>query len=443
MNKYIIAILIAIVAISTFPTPTLAAPLTLDQCIKRGMTHNPEVTAYHLAIDEANEGINEAWGAFLPTLSASYNYNQLSNGNSGERDTDYLDQDSNSFSCRLTQPIFTGLSGVAGLKRARKSEQYRRAELRYVQQQLTQKIRSSFYALLHAEQRTLQWQASVQRLEQQQQIATAWVEQQLAPRLHKLEIEVELSNARHELIRSTSEQAIAAAQLREWLSLEPQSDVQLSGTLYDKVAAPCISLEDCLDLALKRPELKMSQINVEIARQDAKMILARNLPQAQVDASWTDYQREYDNSNYPEDDRDYYSVSFNISIKPFQGGRNLFAWRKQRIAVDRQQQLQARQRHAIISEVQTRYQQLNESRARIKNAVDTLTAATEAYQLATKSAELGVVSLNDLLDAELRLTRAEINKINAQYALCSARVQLQYAIGFVSDYSNDYILYNA
>ena len=426
-------IIIILCVLLTLPCFSFAAPLTLQQCLERGMTHNPEVTAYRLAVDEANEGINEAWGAFLPTFSASYNYNQLSNGNSGERDTDYLDQDSTSFSCRLTQPIFTGLSGLAGLKRARQSERYRRAELRYVQQQLTQKIRSSFYALLHAEQRTLQWQESVQRLEQQQNIATAWVEQQLAPRLHKLEIEVELSNARHELIRSTSEQAIAMAQLREWLSLDPHAEVQISGTLYDNVAAPCTSLEDCLELALKRPELEMSQINVEIARQDAKMILARNLPRAQIDASWTDYQREYDESRYPEDDRDYYSVSFNISIKPFQGGRNLFAWRKQRIAIDRQQQLQARQRHAIISEVQTRYQQLVESRARIKNATDTLTAATEAYQLATKSAELGVVSLNDLLDAELRLTRAEITRINAQYALCSARVQLQYATG-VGDY---------
>jgi len=410
------------------PCPCFASTLTLEQCINRGLTHNPEVEAYRLAIDEASEGINEAWGAFLPTLSISYNYNQLSNGSSGEQDSDYLDQNSNSFSCRLTQPIFNGFSGVAGLKRARQSKQYRQSELHYMQRQLIREISVSFFNLLHARQRVIKWQDSVQRLEQQSEIARSWVEQRLAPRLRLLDIGVELSNARHELIRSQSDEAIAIAQLRAWLVLDRDDVMRVSEDLYDDIiGSPCASLDICIEQSLERPVLKLAKLNVEMARQDAKVILSRNLPQAQIDASWTDYQRDYDESRYHDDDRDYYSVAFNVSMKLFQGGRNLSAWRKQRIAINRHKQMLSHQRLTIVSDVQTRYQQLVESRARIKTAQDRLVKAKAAYELTEKSAELGVVSLGDLLDSEIRLTNAEITHIDSQHSLQLALVNLQYA----------------
>ena len=418
------------------PALTIAAPITpvttftLDQCISYGLTHNPEIKAYRLAVDAAGQGINQAWGAFLPTLSISYNNTDLSNGTSGERDSDYLDQQSETLSYRLTQPLFTSFSGIAGLKRARQSKQYRQAELQYMQQQLVRETSLAFYELIHANQLVDQRQASVARLEQQATIVTAWVAQQLAPKLRQLEVNVELSNARQQYIQATTQQVIARAKLREWLALNPQQPLTVAGTLTQDVIDPCTDVAACIAQAQRqRPEITMAQRNIDIARQDAKIILARNLPQAQLDASWVDYQRVYDESRYPDDDRDYYSVTLNLSIRPFQGGRNISAYRQQNITVDRYQQLLAKQKNAITTEVQTRYQQLAASRAHINNAQITLTAADEAYRVAFKSAELGVVSLDDLLNAELRLSRAEITLIESYHALQQAHILLTTAIG--------------
>jgi len=428
LNKYIVAIIIAI-TISTSPTLASAAPLTLNQCIQHGLTHNPEIKAYQFSVDEAQQGINEAWGSFLPTLSINYGITQLSNGASGERDTDYLDQESDTLSCRLTQPLFTSFSGMAGLKRARQSREYRTTELRYMQQQLVREISITFYDLLYAQQLSNQWLVSVERLKQQATIASAWVEQQLAPKLRLLEINVELSNARQQYIQATTKKSIASARLSEWLALDVGQDINIDGTLTEQVVDPCATIADCIIQSQQRAELKLAQLNIDMARQDAKMIRARNLPQAQIEASWVDYQRDYDQSSYPDDDRDYYSVTLNLSFKPFQGGRNISAWRKQKIAVDRYHQMQLRQKNAITTEVQTRYHQLIESRARIVNANQTLIAATEAYQFASKSAELGVVSIDDLLNAELRLTRAEISLVDSYHALQQSRVYLDSAVG--------------
>jgi outer membrane protein TolC len=403
-------------------------PLTLQECIERGLEYNPEINAYRLASEEAERGIEEAWGAFLPTLSLNYSYNKLSNNASNERDNDYLDQNSNSFSTRLTQPLFTGFSGVAGLKRARANKKYREAELRYIKNRLIREVSVSYYNLLYAQRRTLKWRESVSRLEEQQDIAKAWVEQRLAPQLRLHEIAAELSNARHELTRAISDQAIARAKLREWLALHPGEDVDIEGNLDDLAAKPCSDLQTCIEEALSnRPEIELSRMNIEMARQDAKAILARNLPRAELDAAWTDYQREYD-TNYPEDERDYYSVTLNLSMKPFQGGRNISAWRKQRIVIDRYRQQLANQRNTIVAEVSSSFEEINQGEARIKDARKAIEHARAAYQVASKSAEMGMFSLEDLLDAELRLTRAELKLTDAYVATQRATAGLKYAI---------------
>lgn len=424
-----LALLTLLISLSAPLPPALAAvPMSLDECIQRGLEYNPEINAYELAGEEADRGIEEAWGAFLPTLSINYSYNKLQNNATNERDNDYLDQNSNSFSTRLTQPLFTGLSGIAGLKRARANKEYREAELRYIKNQLVREISISYYNLLYAQRRTRQWEESVSRLEEQQQIATAWVEQRLAPQLRLHEIAAELSNARHELTRAISDQAIARAQLREWLALHPAEDIDIKGELKNLGAKPCPDLDTCIETALnQRPEIDLSRMNIEMARQDAKAIRARNLPRVELDAAWTDYQREYD-TNYPEDKRDYYSLTLNLSMKPFQGGRNISAWRKQRIAVARYQQQLANQRNTIITEVNTSFEQLNQGHARIKDAKKTIEHARAAYDVATKSAEMEMYSLDDLLNAELRLTRAELKLTDAYVATRRATAELNYAL---------------
>ena len=428
MKFKIITILLLIIFL---PFLAGAAPLTLEQCIEQGLAYNPDVEIYRLSVDEETEAVHEAWGAFLPTLSASYNYSELSNSGKREFDKDYLDQNSDSLSLRLSQPLFTGFAGVAGVKRAHLSREYREIEFRYMKQQLVQEVSTSFYNCVLNQQLVEKWRESITRLEQQSDIVTAWVKQELASRLRLLAVNVELSNARHELIRVQSELDISKARLRQWLNLDPLQDLQLSGDLISHYDNLSLTLEDYLTAALEqRLELQLSKLQIGMAEQDVKSILARNLPQAKIDATWVDYHREYDvSTRYPDEDRSYYGVYFNLSISPFQGGRNLSAWRRQKIAVNRYRQQLIKQRHAITTDVEIRYQQLTESRARISNAKDTLAEATQAYQFSLKSAELGVVSIADVLDAELRLSRAEVNLIDSKYALQMATVQLNYAVG--------------
>lgn len=412
------------------PILAAAGPLTLDQCIARGLAFNPEIKAYQLAVSGAGEGINEARGDFLPTLTLSYGYSQISGGGSNERDNDYLDQESNSYSVRLSQPLFSGLSGIAGLQKARQSKRYREYELQRAKHRLVREIRTSYFDILLAKEMIAKWSDSVARLEKQRLIAKAWVDVELEPRIRLLEVDVELADARQQLVSAEAGLNKARARLEELLALDSGEPPELAGTLEATGADPCTAIGPCLDRALQqRPELGMAGLNIDMAHQEAKIILARNLPRADLDASWNDYQRDYDENTFVDEQRDYYNLMLNISVQPFQGGRNLSAWRQQRIAIERLHSQREKLRLEIATEVKVHFAQLEESHGRLTVANEGLIQAREAYRVASRSVEVGVASLKDLLTAELLLTRAEINRINAEHALQIARLQLVYVIG--------------
>ncbi len=423
-------VLVSIILLLVSPALACAASLTLDQCLERGVEFSPLMESYRIAVEEADEGVNEAWGAFLPTLSADYNYTELENNGSANLDRDYLTSKTNNFQARLSQPLFSGMAGIAGLKKARESKVYREYELQSVQQQVVREIRTSFSDILLGKQLVSKWRESVDRLENQEKIANAWVAQELAPRLRLLEIAVELSSARQNLVQAETSLAIAETKLKEWLDLQSDEQFSIVGSLQHSVPVSCRAAESCLEQALlKRPELKLSELNISMAREEVKMIRARNLPKASFDAGWVDYERDYDTDLLDKEERDYYTLSLNLSVRPFQGGRNIFAYRKQLLTIKRFESERDRRKNGIVTEVNTGLQQLLEGESRVRDATGRVAEASEAYNVATRSAKLGVLSLDDLLNAELRLTQAEINKINAEHALLFAQIQMNFVVG--------------
>ncbi len=425
MYKFTVSLILFLAS----PMLACAAALTLDQCIERGMEFNPQVQAYRIAVDEADEQVYEAWGAFLPTLSADYGYTELENTGTADLDRDYLTSTTNKFQARLSQPLFTGMAGLAGLKKSRESKTYREYELQSMQQQLVREIRTSFNDILLGKRLVSKWTESVERLQNQEKIAEAWVAEEMAPHLRLLEIAVELSNARQHLVHAETGLAIAEAKLKEWINLQSDKQFTIVGSLQNSIPVSCHVAESCLEQAFnKRPELTLSELNISMAREEVKIIRARNLPRASFDASWIDYERDYDTDQLTQEKRDYYTLSLNLSVRPFQGGRNIFAYRRQLLSIKRFEYERDRRKNGIVTEVRTSLQQLLEGDSRVKDATSSVEESSEAYHFATRSVKLGVLSLEDLLTAELRLTQAEISKINAEHALKLAQIQLSYVV---------------
>jgi len=404
--------------------------LTLDQCLTRGLADNHQVKAYRLAVRAGQEGIYESYGAFLPTLSLNYGKSKLENNGDLGTQVDSLSQKNDTLTVRLSQPLYTGLAGLSGLKRARQSHTYHEYDLQLIEHQLVREIKIRFYEILQSEQLITKWIESVDRLERQQKIAQAWVVQKLAPHQRELEVAVKLANARQELSGAEASLAIAKARLSEWIALPPGGTLSIDGNLTQLSSNSCPSVESCLEQAMsQRPELQISKLNISIAQQDANIIRSRNLPQISFDASWVDHRREYDVDKFGRDNQEYYTLALNLSMRPFQGGKTIFAYKRKKIEIQRLKQVQYQEKNSIITEVKTRYHQLIAAKSRLASAIIGVDQAREAYHFAEQSSKLGVTSLEDLLLSEILLTRSEINRIKVLYELQQVRAWLDYTIG--------------
>lgn len=407
-----------------------AEPLDLQACITRALAENSQLKAYALGVGEAREDVRGAWGDFLPTLGLSYGKNKLINDSAVERDADYLDQRSNSSTLTISQPLFSGFSGVAGVKRSNLSLEHQKLQLHSIQAQVIREIRRDFYGVLQSQALLDLWEAAITRLERQKEIANAWYERQLATRLRLLEVEVELSSAIQQRDAARSSLAAARARMAHWLALPTPDELVLDGSLEQDGESSFPTLEECLEIARReRPDLGMAAINIGVAEQEKVQVAARSLPRVDLEGSWTDYTRDYENIRYPDDQRDYYSVSLRVSFQPFQGGKNIFAWRRQGLTVEKMRQLQLETAKGIDTEVRTAFSLWQDSEARLTASADTLRQATEAWKFAERALELGVGSLRDMLDAELRRTRAEITRLDALLYRQRTKTDLAYAIG--------------
>lgn len=444
------------------------ATYSLDQCIVRALRENLELKAFLHGIEEGDEGINEALADFLPTIGVTYGDTQTKNNRRSidmaliknedykepetdkekeeadklfklyEREATFAPNTNKGLALRLTQPLFSGFSSVLGLVKAKRTKEYRKFELHAAQQRLVADIRSNYFNKQRARILVEQLQESEKRLEQQKAIVAAWVQQKLAIPLRLVEVSVELSDVRQRIIRAISEEDIAVAKLKELMAFTDEDALVLSGNLDDPQPNICTQLEECHEAALKqRTELVLAKLAIEIARQDADAALSRGLPQANLDLAKVESKTKYNDpvelgnefANYSNEEKDYMTVMLSISFFPFQGGKNIFTWRKQRATIEKMRQQLEKQRQSILTEVEIRLRQVKENSNALVVAKEAVAAAGDAYQMANRSAKLGMISLKELLDAELRLSEKEITLINSQHALMIAYTQLQSSVG--------------
>ncbi len=409
---------------------------SLNNCLQLALQKNPGLLALDRTIDQRRQEIYAALGAFFPTLSAQYNATDFNSDDYEEERGGGRSSLTNSLVLTLTQPVFNGFSGINRLRHAalqKESDHYRR---RLMRQRLIADIRTSYYNKLAAEAVRKNYQQSLDRLLEQLKISQAWVGQKLAPPLRVLEVKTRIAETRYQLSAARSNEATALSALRSAMMLPPDTAVRLSDSLNTPLKPICADRDRCAAMAARRPELTMAALAVDIARQNAHLTIARNLPEASITASWARGTIEYDkpyqtgaNLSHSEEDNDHWSVGFSLTFTPFQGGQNLFAWRAQKKNVA-SLELQLEQSYQDISnEIETRFLQREEALAAIAPAEEAVKEARLAWKMNFKFVKLGIVSLDDLLDAELELTRARNNLTEARRRLRLAETNLALASG--------------
>ena len=327
------------------------------------------------------------------------------------------------FSLTLAQPIFTfglnsNLKKIANLNYAASVCDF---ETKF--DEILFSVASSYYDLIYLEELLYVQQQNLERAENDKRIAELRFEAGQVPRFEVIRTDVAVKNAEEALIGTGKALKIAKLAWQRLLGVDEYiAPLKIDPSEIIPVV-PEISLEDAQMIALEeRPELKGLRIATDAAEIGASLKTLR--PDLRFIASYNVASEGTAFSN-----SESWRLMFNFNMPLWDGGKANAEFAQGKHQAEQLRIQVADLEELIKIEVAEVYLAIEESVERMKATAATLELAEEAKRMAEVGYKEGVVTLQDILAAEVDLAGAKANSIGAVYDYIKAKAKLGKAMG--------------
>jgi outer membrane protein TolC len=421
-------------------------PLSLRESIAAALDHTLTIRLVEREVQTAESARDRAFAEFLPTLSTFLDYTRKSEApdvelppalftalglpppNSPLRAT-LGGQDVSSLKLTLQQPLFAGLSITNTYRRAGATLDIARSRLRTAQHTLAFDVVRAYLAVLRAQKGEDLSVQQVKALETQAAQAQAFFEGGALPKNDALKAEVELANARQNLIHAQNQVELAKATFNYTLGRDLDDPVLLEELLEIQPLGP-IERRGAVQTAWeRRPELQEGVQAVEAARLGVEVAKGQRLPQLSAIGAYT---VDLVGGN-PSASADRWEVGGVLQWKPFQGGRVRAQVLEARIGRERAADALEQQRERVALEVKEAILTLMEAQLKIRVAEKAIQQAEENFRISLERYGAKITTSTEVVDAEALLTQARTNYFNAIYDHQLASFALRKATGVILD----------
>jgi len=417
------------------------APLTLEDAIARGMQYSARLAELEARQAGAAAAEAAAAAATLPILAAQAGYTRTNHVDEffiavPGRPPQFVYPDvPNNYRSRLDLqwPIFTAGRADA-LERAARGEANAAGEdLASARADLKLEITRAYWALVTAREAEQVVARSLASLDAHVNDLRARLDQGLIPPNDVLSAEAQRSRERVLSIESANARAVAEADLRRLIGGGGQT-LNLASPIVSCPLPPCgpagIGAKNPANQDSRSdPRRRGLELRLAAARDREAAIRAGGRPQIFVGGGF-DYARPNPRI-FPRVDRwdDAWDASVNVSWTLWDGGR--------RTADAAQADAAARALEARITdfdrqvafEVEARQLELDSARAAITAADDGVRSAVEARRVVAERYQAGVVTSTEVLDAEVAVLQAELDRTHAVANARLAEARLERALG--------------
>ncbi|CUU37441.1 MAG: TolC family protein [Armatimonadetes bacterium] len=264
---------------------------------------------------------------------------------------------------------------------------------------------------------------TVRRAETILQAVRAQAEVGTAPAKDVLQAEADLANARVQQIQARNALRLAETDLKRLLGWSAEKPLPALQKVENPATAPVSETLQALweQARRQRPDLRATELSAQSARLALEIARMNSLVQLRLSVSGF---REFD-----PDTRTQGQIQILASYPLFDGGllrANLReAEASYRGALFRLTQAE----RDAYAEVESAYLSVQETRERLSAAQLALAAAQRNYEAARDAFQEGAGTLIEVLTAQLALTTAQTNFVQAVYDSALADLQLRYATG--------------
>lgn len=426
--KNVLALTAALTVLCSQSVFAATLELDLDETIQRALLTNPNVKIAEYNRKAAKADYSAAKSA--RGISISVNHQTTRGGAADDMFSGGINigkgiGNSHSNSITASLPLFTGgeLQGQIGQAKANYRSMLSAEEQAYIEMKET--ATNGYFTMLDAGNMKTLCQESVDRLQAHLDNVIAQYNVGIVARADVLRSEVELANAKQDLISAENGYDVAEATLNNIIGTPLSTTLVLKDTLqyvpYDNDMAYCLAYSE-----EHRPELKQAEYGVDAA--EAALVTARSGHMPKISATAGNYWGG-DGSNWPGDDDENWAVGVTASMNIFDSG---VTWSKIHAAQEnlaKAKETQRQVKDAVELEVRTDYLGMREAEKRISTTQVAVAQAEEDYHIAVVRYQAGVGTNIDVMDAQVALTEAKTNYVKALYDYNTSKAALNTSMG--------------
>lgn len=408
---------------SAFAGETVA--LNLDDAMLRAFQTNPTVSIAKYELDSARASYNAARQSRGISVTASHQTKRYGNDDAVEVNGNWTKGIGNKHSNGLTAslPIFTGGKLSGQIQKAKANFKYNEIGVQRTYNEMRSTVTSGYFDMLQADNMQKLSAESVTRLEDHLKNVQAQYDVGVVAKADVLRSQVELADAKQDLIKAENQYQLAEASLNRIVGLPMDTNLKLDNilvyTAYDR------TMEDCLAYAAEhRPELEQAKQNVEAYKGALKVARSGHMPQVAASASqsWSD-------TNWPGDENGNWGVGVSVEMNVFDTGVTLSKIHGAEADLKNAEETYRDTVDSVNLDVRNNYLSLREAEKRIGNTKLAVEQADEDYRIAQLRYMSGVGTNTDVLDAQVALTKAKTNYTQALYDYNTSKTALETSIG--------------
>jgi outer membrane protein TolC len=423
-------------------------PLSLEEAISFGLQTSPGLHASRMKVEASAAKTREVSAGRLPVFKLGGGYTRLSQVPPFEVtlpvspspivvSQNYF----NNWSLRASvqQPVFTGFRIEAGAESARYIEKSAGLDLEKDRSDFIFAVKNAYWGLARAKEFEAVIGENISQVREHLKDVRAFFEQGLLTKNEVLRAEVQLSNTEIMSIDARNAVEVARTSLNSLIGLPLDEELELTTSAEslaakfppedragDEAAAPQSMLQTAI---ANRPELKSAEFRIKASEAGVRAAKAGYYPQVFLSGNY--YYLRPNARLMPAQDKFYgtWDIGIGVSLDVWNWGQT-----KSQTEQAKAQLAQARdsrkllEDQAVLEVTQSRLA-LAQAREKARVAGQAVAQADENLRMTRERFSQGVALNADVLDAEIYLLQAKLNRTQAAIDLVLAQARLQKALG--------------
>lgn len=396
--------------------------MTLEKCIELALGNNPQINSAFHDILASDARIKQVWSNYFPQLSWQTGYTrirQLQLSDALGRNLTFNYYTLGQITLQQMLYDFGVTQNQATIKRL-DYEAYK-TTLGATINDVIYQTKDAYYNLLYAFENKKVAQDTVDKFEMFYNQAKAFYEIGMNPKVDVTIAEVNLSNAKLQLIQADNAVNLAVARLNNIMGVPFIDQYNVQERL--KYQPVDITFNKSIEIAREaRPELKLAEIKVESAKQTMKLVKKSYFPTLSVEGQ---YQRGGSswNNNYG------YNFGGYLNFPTINGMLIKNEIKEARYLYDKEIANAKNTQNTIYLEIQNAFLKLQEKKNQMPVAMLNVKQSKENYELSYGRYRVGEASPTELKDAQINYQQAQLSYYSALYQYNSAKAELEKSIG--------------